>query len=110
MARSEARIVLLGRPVKGANKFKGDLLADINPTEIPKEFIEKIDITFSSGQVVEFKKQRIKKNFTMEEMSEFLKHFDAKGAVKLVEITLDIEKIYQSLQEGSDHLFGKFFK
>jgi hypothetical protein len=111
MANHEARIVLLGRPSKlTKNKFKNNLLSEVNPTEIPKQFIEKIDVTFSSGQVVQFDTSKLKSNFTMEAVKDFLKQYDKNSRVGLIEITLDLEKIYNTLQRDSDTIFAKYFQ
>ena len=111
MEKNIAKIVLLGRTSKKpANTHNKSLLADINPTEIPKEFIDKIDVTFSTGKIVEFSTSRMKDNFTFEAVEEFLKEFNAKGQVKIIEITLDLDKVHNAIQVGADSIFSKYFE
>ena len=110
MSKSFARIVLLGRSAKKVDgKFNKNLLGDVNPTEIPKEFIEKIDVTFNTGKIVEFTTDRIKENFTFEAVEEFLSEFNTKGQVKLIEITLNLDEVHKTIQSGTDSIFSKYF-
>lgn len=107
----DARIVLLAKSVRGSkSKFKQNLLSDINPTEIPKQFIESVNITFDDKLIVPFSVEKIKNNFTVEQLETFLNGYDKSKRVTLIEITLDIDKIYQTLQYDSDHVFSKYFK
>lgn len=110
MGKNFARIVLLGRSSKKVNsEFNKNLLGDVNPTEIPKEFIEKIDVTFSTGKIVEFRTDRIKENFTFEAVEDFLSEYNTKGHVKLIEITLDLDEVHKTIQTGTDSIFSKYF-
>lgn len=103
-----ARVVLIGKS-KNKNKTQSNILQDINPTEIPKEFINKITLTFEGDQEIEFDPTGLKENFTVDGMNDWLSKVDKKGHVKLVEITLDLDLIMQSLQKGSDSIFAKYF-
>lgn len=110
MAKNFARIVLLGRSSKKLDsELNKNLLGDVNPTEIPKEFIVKIDVTFNTGKIVEFTTDRIKENFTLEAIEEFLSEYNTKGQVKLIEITLDLDEVYTTIQSGTDNIFSKYF-
>lgn len=103
--------MLLGRPSKlTKNKFKNNLLSEVNPTEIPKQFIERIDVTFGTGHIVQFDTSKLKQNFTMDAVKDFLKSYDKNSRVNLIEITLDLEKIYETLQQDADTIFAKYFK
>jgi hypothetical protein len=110
MSKNFARIVLLGRSSNKVNSnFNKNLLGDIKPTEIPKEFIEKIDVTFSTGRIVEFEIDRIKVNFTLEAVEDFLSEYNTKGQIKLIEITLDLDEVHKTIQSGTDGIFSKYF-
>ena len=108
---NNARIVLLGK-VSGHSKngFKTNLLSEINPTEIPKQFIECINFTYDDDISVPFSVAKIKNNFTLEQLEKFLNEYDKNKRVSLIEITLDLEKIYAVLEEDANHLFSKYFK
>jgi len=85
-------------------------LGDINPTEIPKMFIQKIDVTFSTGKIIEFNTDRIYDNFTFEAIDDFLGEHNARGQVKLIEITLDLDKIHKTIKAGTKTMFSKYFE
>ncbi len=108
MTSGAARVVLIGKSKNGKNR-KNAILQDINPTEIPKRFIEGITVTFEGDQQLEFDTDNLDANFTVDGMSNWLNKIDRKGRIKLVEVTLDLDKIMQSLQEGSDSIFAKYF-
>ena len=108
MTSRAARVVLIGKSKNGKNR-KNAILQDINPTEIPKRFIEGITVTFEGDQQLEFDIDNLDENFTVDGMSNWLNKIDRKGRIKLVEVTLDLDKIMQSLQEGSDSIFAKYF-
>ena len=107
-----ARVVLIGKSRdKKKHKNKTSVLSNVNPTEIPKEFIDGIAITFEGDEekVVQFDTANIKENFTIDGMSDWLSKIDRKGLVKLVEITLDLDRVYETLQQDSDSIFAKYF-
>lgn len=107
---AEARVVLIGKSKnKKKHKNKSNLLSNINPTEIPKQFIDLITVTFDSGQVLNFDTTNIKSNFTITGMNEWLSKIDKKGIVSHVEITLNLDLIYETLQQDSDSIFAKYF-
>ena len=108
MTSGAARLVLFGKSKPRKNR-KNAILQDINPTEIPKRFIEGITVTFEGDQQLEFDTDNLDANFTVDGMSNWLNKIDRKGRIKLVEVTLDLDKIMQSLQEGSDSIFAKYF-
>lgn len=105
-----ARVVLIG---KSRNKKKHDkkssVLNDVNPTEIPKEFIDSITVTFENEQVVEFDTNSLEKNFTIDGMNDWISKIDKKGMIDRIEITLDLDLIYDNLQQNSDSIFAKYF-
>lgn len=107
MSRPNPKIVLLAdmKDLKNTN-FDLDILRDIQPTQIPREFIVRVDVTFSGGRVVEFDTSRINKNFTVEEIQDFLYEFDRGGLVRLIEITLDLEKIYGVIQTDCNKILS----
>jgi hypothetical protein len=108
MSRPMPKIMLLAKMSDiTTNNFDLGILKDIQPTEIPKEFIFKVDVTFSTGKVVEFDTSRIKNNFTFDEIQEFLTEFDRKGLVRLIEITLDLAKVYKTIQQDCESIFSK---
>jgi len=108
MTSGAARVVLIGKSKNGA-KQKSNILQDINPTEIPKQFIDAITVTFDTEQVMEFDTSSLEQNFTVDGMTDWLNKIDTKGRIKLVEVTLDLDLIMKSLQEGSDSIFAKYF-
>ena len=110
ISKGAARVVLIGKS-KNKSKYKNrtSVLSDVNPTEIPKEFIEKISVTFKGGEVVDFNTDKIEKNFTMDDMQSWLNQIDTRGAIKLVEVSLDLDLIYETLQQDSDSIFAKYF-
>ena len=108
MTSRAARVVLIGKSKNGKNR-KNAILQDINPTEIPKRFIEGITVTFEGDQQLEFDIENLDENFTVDGMSKWLNKIDRKGRIKLVEVTLDLDKIMDSLQEVSDSIFAKYF-
>lgn len=105
-----ARVVLIGKSRhKDKHDRKGSILNDVNPTEIPKEFIDGISVTFDNKQIVEFDISTLEKNFTIEGMNNWISKIDSKGKIKKVEITLDLDLIYDNLQQNSDSIFAKYF-
>jgi hypothetical protein len=110
MSRSGPRIMLLAKmsDVRNIN-FDMDILKDIQPTEIPRDFIVRVDVTFSTGKRMEFDTSRINRNFTVDEIQDFLHEYDRNGLVQLIEITLDLEKIYKTIQQDCDSIFSKLF-
>lgn len=110
MAHLGPRIVLLAKISNvESDKFALGVLKDIQPTEIPRDFIVRVDVTFSTGERVEFDTRRITKNFTVEEIHNFLNEFDRGGLVELIEVTLDLKKIYKTIQQDSNNIFAKLF-
>lgn len=103
-----ARVVLIGKSKNGKTK-SNNILQDINPTEIPKQYIDRITVTFDTEQVMEFDTANLEQNFTVDGMTEWLNKIDRKGRIQLVEVTLDLDLIMTSLQEGSDSIFAKYF-
>jgi hypothetical protein len=103
-----ARVVLIGKSKNGKTK-SNNILQDINPTEIPKQYIDSITVTFDTDQVMEFDTTNLEENFTVDGMTEWLNKIDRKGRIQLVEVTLDLDLIMTSLQEGSDSIFAKYF-
>ena len=111
MEKNFAKIVLLGRSSKKQDvEFNQSLLGNINPTEIPKEFIDSIDITFNNGKVVEFNTERLNENFTLEAVEKFLKEHSSRGQVTLLEIVLDLDLVHEVIQAGADNIFSKYFE
>lgn len=105
-----ARVVLIGKSRdKNKHKHKTSVLSDVNPTEIPKEFIDGIAVTFDSEQTIQFDTSNIEKNFTIDGMNEWLSKIDRKGMIQTVEITLDLDLIYDTLQQDSDSILAKYF-
>ena len=58
---------------------------------------------------MEFDTENLEENFTVDGMTEWLNKIDRKGRIQLVEVTLDLDLIMTSLQEGSDSIFAKYF-
>ena len=110
MSHSGPRIMLLANisNMKNSN-FDIEILKDIQPTEIPREFIVRVDVTFSTGERQKFDTSHINKNFTVDEIRDFLYDHDRNGLVQLIEITLDLEKIYKTIQQDCDSIFSKLF-
>lgn len=108
MTSGAARVVLIGKSKNGKNS-SNNILQGINPTEIPKQFIDRITVTFDTEQVMEFDTDNLEENFTVDGMTEWLNKIDRKGRIQLVEVTLDLDLIMASLQEGSDSIFAKYF-
>lgn len=108
MTSGAARVVLIGKS-KSGQKSSNNILQDINPTEIPKQYIDRITVTFDTEQVMEFDTENLEQNFTVDGMTEWLNKIDRKGRIQLVEVTLDLDLIMKSLQEGSDSIFAKYF-
>ena len=108
LTNGAARVVLIGKSKNGKTK-SNNILQDINPTEIPKQYIDSITVTFDTDQVMEFDTTNLEENFTVDGMTEWLNKIDRKGRIQLVEVTLDLDLIMTSLQEGSDSIFAKYF-
>lgn len=110
ISNGSARVVLVGKS-RNKSKYKGknNILAEVNPTEIPKEFIEKISVSFKDGEVVDFNTQSLKENFTMKDMQSWLNQIDTKGNITQVEVALDLDLIYDTIQKDSDNFFAKYF-
>ena len=45
----------------------------------------------------------------MTDMQSWLNEIDRKGTIKLVEVSLDLDLIYETLQQDSDSIFAKYF-
>lgn len=110
MASFETRVVLLGKSTTtDSKKLHKEILNNISPTEIPKKFIDSIDVTFDEGQTIPFSTEGLKGNFSMEEIKEFLRTNDVKGKVELVEIVLNLDLVTANLQEQTSDFLGKYF-
>ena len=104
-----ARIVLVGKS-KNKAKFKDkSFLTDINPTKIPKIFISKITVTFDDGKKRDFTTDNIDTTFTIDDMQGWLATVDTKNIISLVEITLDLDLIYDKIKQDADSIFSKYF-
>lgn len=110
ISNGSARVVLVGKS-KNKSRYKGrnNILAEVNPTEIPKEFIEKISLTFKSGEVVDFNTDKLKENFTMDDMQSWLNRIDTQETITKVEVALDLDLIYDTLEKDSENFLSKYF-
>ena len=110
MASFETRVVLLGKSTTtDSKKLHKEILNTISPTEIPKKFIDSIDVSFDDGQTIPFTTEGLKGHFSMEEVKEFLRTHDIKGRVELVEIVLNLDRVTANLKERSSDFLAKFF-
>jgi len=111
MARGRgAQIVLLARPSRNSEfrKFKKDFLSEIYPTDIPRDFVESIDLIFRNGKTISFDCSKLSPNFTMDELTRWLKEIE-NDSLKTVEVILDIDKIYEVLKTDSEQILSKYF-
>ena len=110
-SRSSAHIVLLAKSRKGSKykKFKNDLLSEIYPTEIPREFVSCIEVFFNNQQSVQFDCDKLTPTFTMEQLKKWLSTHDTRDGIKVVEITLDLDKVYETLQHDTESILSKYF-
>jgi len=106
----QARVVLVGKSRdKGKFLNRNNFLSDINPTEIPKEFIHKITVSFDTGHEADFGTDNLEDTFTISHMHEWLSKIDRKGRIEIVEITLDLDLIYDTIKKNADSIFAKYF-
>ncbi len=110
MSSFSTKIVLLGKSTnKKSKKVHKDILNNIQPTEVPKEFIDSITVTFSNNEVVPFNVNSLKGNFSLEQVQDFLKEYKATEKVDLIEIALDLDYITKDLEEKSNSFLEKYF-
>lgn len=109
---ARARIVLIGKSSKkNKNTLKGSVLKDINPVEIPRKFISKIELVLEDNRSIEFNVNKIlTENFTIDAVEHFLSSVKNANNITCIEITLDLDLIYSTLQEDADNIFSAVFK
>jgi hypothetical protein len=95
---------------KKSKKTHQQILNNIQPTEVPKEFIDSITVTFSNNEVVPFNIKDLKGNFSLEEVQDFLKEYKATEKVSLIEIALDLDYVTKDLEEKSNTFLNKYFE
>ena len=111
MPSFSTKVVLLGKSTtKKSKQVHKEILNSIQPTEVPKEFIDSITVTFSNQEVVPFNVKNLKGNFSLEEVHDFLKEYKAVDKVELIEIALDLDYITKDLEEKSSSFLGKHFE
>ena len=111
MASFSARIVLLGKSTSvKSKKIHKQILSTLQPTEVPKEFIDSITVTFSNNEVVPFDTSKLKGNFSLDEVHSFLKEHKAEDKVDMIEITINLDLVSSKLESSSNSLLDKHFK
>ena len=93
-----------------SRKAQSNILSQILPTEIPKQLIDQIQVTFKGGETVAFNTENIKESFSMEDIKDFLKKHDVKGHVELIEICIDVDHLYEQITQESGDILSKYFE
>lgn len=111
MASFSARIVLLGKSTSvKSKKIHKEILNTLQPTEVPKEFIDSITVTFANNEVIPFDVSKLKGNFSLDEVHDFLKTHKAEDKVDLIEIAINLDLVTTKLESTSNAVLDKHFK
>lgn len=111
MASFQARIVLLGKSTSvKSKKIHQEILNTLQPTEVPKEFIDSITVTFANDEVIPFDVSKLKGNFSLDEVHNFLKSHKAEDKVDTIEIAINLDVVSKQLESKSNSLLNKHFK
>jgi beta-N-acetylglucosaminidase len=110
MPQYNTKVVLFGKSTTLKTKeLHKSVLNQIEPTEIPKEFICNINLVMDDEQQVAFKIADSSGKFSIEEIKQFLVDKGVSNKVTFIEITIDLDKIATTLTEKTDSFLEKFF-
>lgn len=110
MSQFNTRVVLFGKGTTPESKqLHKTILNQIEPTEVPKEFISAINLVLSNDQHVLFAMNNSKGNFSIDEIKEFLNEKQVSEQVSRIEVTLDLDAIAKKLTSTTNEFLEKFF-
>lgn len=110
MSQFNTRVVLYGKGTTPANKqLHKTILNQIEPTEVPKEFISTINLVLANDQNLLFAIGSDKGNFCIDEIRDFLSDKGVSEQVARIEVTLDLDAIAEKLTSTTNEFLEKFF-
>ena len=111
MSGKETKIVILGKSSSAIKDTRrAEILRNMNATDVPREYIDTIDVHLHDGRIVPFEVTELIDNFSLDELRGFLSAQAIKGKVELVEIFLDLDKIFTQLEAKTNTIFKDFFE
>tara|TARA_B100001105_G_C22364696_1_gene432062 strand:+ start:908 stop:1246 length:339 start_codon:yes stop_codon:yes gene_type:complete len=111
MPGKNTKIVILGKSSSAIKDTRrAEILRNMNATDVPREYIDTIDVHLHDGQVIPFEVDELIDNFSLDELRGFLSAQAIKGKVELVEIFLDLDKIFTQLEAKTNTIFKDFFE
>lgn len=103
------RIMLIGKTSSASDTTKiKQILANMEPNDIPKELIHSIMITTDDGNV--FNVAEVKQDISYSNIEQYIHRLKIKGRVKLVEILINLDLVKQALEIKSNTILDKVFK
>lgn len=112
MARSSnetPKIILVGKSSgKTDNSTVKKILANIEPSDIPVEFIHSIMVTTEDGNI--YNVPEVKQDISYKNMEQYIHRLNIKGRVKLVEILINLDTVKEELEFETNKLLDKVFR
>ena len=111
MSGKDTKIVILGKSSSVIkDQRRAEILRNMNATDVPREYIDTIDVHLHGGEIIPFDVSATGENFSLDELRAFLNSQSIYEQVELVEIFLDLDRIFIQLEAKTNTIFKDFFE
>ena len=101
--------MLLGRKTNEGESLS-ELLGSIFPTEVPIEFIHKINLIFDSGETTEVLPSKLKNPVYLDDPGALLHDLNVRKSLDTLEVVIDLPLIKEKLTTTTADILDKFIE
>tara|TARA_Y100001937_G_C7117050_1_gene330655 strand:- start:2 stop:334 length:333 start_codon:yes stop_codon:yes gene_type:complete len=109
MSFKSTRVVLLGRKTDEGESLS-NLLGSIFPTEVPIEFIYKINLIFDSGETTEVLPEKLENPIYLDDPGFLLQELNINKPLDTLEVVIDLPSIKEKLSQATSTILDKYIE